>query len=114
MAFGKRRGEIIMCGESQEETKREVLSRYDLTFLKGAVFVCAGLAICFYSLWSINRGNNMVYTVPLMIFIVLKYLLLIHNQDSHGDPTTVIFGDKTFLLSCGLYASLTLFLLYCC
>ncbi|MCL2070746.1 MAG: decaprenyl-phosphate phosphoribosyltransferase [Oscillospiraceae bacterium] len=110
MAFGKRRGEMIMS-ENADETRKS-LTQYNLDFLKGVVFICAALAIVFYSLWTLERGNNMVYTVPLIIFIVSKYLLLIHEVNSHGDPTTVIFGDKTFLLSCGLYAVLTVLLLY--
>jgi 4-hydroxybenzoate polyprenyltransferase len=113
MAFGKRRGEMLMNKDGSEFDTRKVLSRYDLAYLSGTVFACAGLSIVFYSLWAINRGSNMVYTVPFIIFIVLKYLLIIHDEKSLGDPTTVIFDDKAFLFSCGIYAVLTVFLLYC-
>jgi len=113
MAFGKRRGEMMTATEGNT---REVLSKYDLNYLIGMVFVCAGLSVVFYSLWAINHTNdNMVYTVPFIIFIVLKYLLIIHDgksDKSQGDPTSVIFNSRTFLMSCGLYAALTVFLLY--
>ena len=98
-----------------EGDTRKVLEKYDLNYLIGMVFVCAGLSVVFYSLWAINHtNNNMVYTVPFIIFIVLKYLLIIHGEDSksQGDPTSVIFNSRTFMLSCGLYAALTVFLLY--
>jgi 4-hydroxybenzoate polyprenyltransferase len=108
MAFGKRRGELIkMSGNST----RLVLERYDLPFLSGVTFVCAGLSIVFYSLWAMNRGCNMIYTVPLIIFIVCKYLLLVHGN-SHGDPTTVILGNRTLIAACAGYAFLAIGLLY--
>ena len=109
MAFGKRRGELIKTSGTGET--RAVLERYDLEFLNGMTFVCAGLAVVFYSLWAMGRGSNMIYTVPIIIFIVSKYLLLVHG-DSHGDPTTVILGNTTLLAACAVYALLTVGLLY--
>jgi len=109
MAFGKRRGELLRIDET---AARPVLQRYDLQFLNGILFVCAGLSIAFYALWAMNRGFHMIYTVPLIIFIVAKYLLLIHNPDSHGDPTTVILQDKVLLCACGVYGLTVIGLLY--
>jgi len=109
MAFGKRRGEMLRLGSNET---RKVLQRYDIDFLKGMTFVCAGLSIVFYSLWAMHRGSNMIYTVPLIVFMVSKYLLLIHSNDSHGDPTMVILENKSLLVACGLYGVLTIVLLY--
>ncbi|MDR1378293.1 MAG: UbiA prenyltransferase family protein [Synergistaceae bacterium] len=109
MAFGKRRGEMM---KMEGSLTRHALEQYDLRFLNGMMFVCAGLMVVFYSLWAMARGLNMIYTVPVVIFIVCKYLLLVHDDDSHGDPTTVIFEDKTLLAASGLYALLTVGLLY--
>jgi 4-hydroxybenzoate polyprenyltransferase len=113
MAFGKRRGELLKIGD--EAITRKVLQRYDLDFLKGMVFVCASLAITFYALWAMERGSHMIYTVPLIIFMITRYLLNIHRGDSdetHGDPTSVIFADKPFLVMGVLYAILVVALLY--
>ena len=109
MAFGKRRGELLKVGDT---ATRKVLRLYDAVFLNGMVFVCAGLSIVFYALWAMYRGSNMIYTVPIILFLVSKYLLLIHNSDSHGDPMTVVFEDKILLLSCAAYALLVILFLY--
>jgi len=109
MAFGKRRGELLKVGGCET---RKVLQSYDLGFLKGMVFACAGLSIVFYSLWAMYRGSNMIYTVPLVVFMISKYLLLIHSNDSHGDPTMVVFESKSLFAICGLYGLLTVALLY--
>ena len=108
MAFGKRRGEMLKTNGSET---RKVLSQYNLGFLNGMVFVCAGLSIVFYSLWAMVREYGMIYTVPIVIFIVCKYLLFVHD-DSHSDPTTVIFSSKTLIVACVAYAVLTVLLLY--
>jgi 4-hydroxybenzoate polyprenyltransferase len=109
MAFGKRRGELV---RTDGFSTRMALERYNELFLNGIIFTCAGLSIAFYSLWSLDRGDNMIYTVPLIIFLVCNYLLLIYHKDSHGDPTSMIFASKTLIVTCGLYALLTVGLLY--
>lgn len=109
MAFGKRRGEFSRVRSAES---RDVLRRYDIVFLQGMVWICAGLSIVFYSLWALNREHNMVYTVPLIIFLVSRYLLRLSDPDSHGDPTTVLFKDKVLLAAGGVYGLLTVFLLY--
>jgi 4-hydroxybenzoate polyprenyltransferase len=105
MAFGKRRGELEKSASS-----REVLSKYDTGYLSSMVNLCAGLTIVFYSLWAMMRESYMVFTVPVVIFIVARYLLVL--QDSHGDPTTIIFSDKIILVAGVLYGALTVALLY--
>lgn len=109
MAFGKRRGELHSYGTGGT---RDVLEIYEMTFLNGIVFMCAGLTITFYSLWSISQESNLVYTVPIVLFIVIRYLLLVFLGHSEADPTTLILSDKTLLVSCGFCALIMLVLLY--
>lgn len=109
MAFGKRRGELqsYKGGET-----RGVLAAYEINFLNGIVFMCAGLSMVFYSLWSISQEAKMVYTVPIVLFIVIRYLHLVFAGREEGDPTTLILSDKTLWLSCGICGIMMLFMLY--
>lgn len=109
MAFGKRRGE--MRSYSGGET-RDVLEVYDMNFLDGIIFMCAGLSMVFYSLWSISHESNLVYTVPIVLFIVIRYLLLVFKGRSEADPTTLILSDKTLWVSCGICGLIMLAMLY--
>lgn len=109
MAFGKRRGELHSYGVGGT---RDVLGIYEMNFLNGIVFMCAGLTMAFYSLWSISQESNLVYTVPIVLFIVIRYLLLVFSGHSEADPTTLILSDKTLVVSCGLCALIMLALLY--
>jgi 4-hydroxybenzoate polyprenyltransferase len=110
MAFGKRRGEMMRLSDGK--ATRKVLANYDLPFLNGMIFVCAGLTVVFYALWSIANVSTMIYTVPFVIFIISKYLLVIYGDTSHGDPTSVILGDKGLLAAIGLFGVFSLILLY--
>lgn len=109
MAFGKRRGELT--GYREGDT-RDVLKQYDMNFLNGVVFTCAALTMVFYSLWSISQKSVLVYTVPIVLFIIIRYLLLVFANHSEADPTTLILSDKTLLISCGMYGIIMLLLLY--
>lgn len=109
MAFGKRRGELHNYGAGGT---RDVLEIYEMNFLNGIVFMCAGLAMVFYSLWSISQKSDLIYTVPIVLFIIIRYLLLVFTGCSEADPTNLILSDKTLLVSCGFCALLMLALLY--
>lgn len=109
MAFGKRRGELNIYGPGKT---RDVLGIYEINFLNGIIFMCAGLAMAFYSLWSISQEPNLVYTVPIVLFIVIRYLLQVFSGHSEADPTDLILSDKILLIACGICAITVLILLY--
>lgn len=109
MAFGKRRGELHSYGSGDT---RLVLEDYEMNFLNGAVFMCAALAMVFYSLWSISQKSDLVYTVPIVLFIMTRYLLLVFKGRSDADPTTLILSDKILLIVCLLCGIVMIALLY--
>ena len=108
MGLGKRRNEMI-CHTGGET--RPVLQHYTRDFLDKNLYVFVTLAIVFYSLWSLDpvttarhNGDALVWTVPLVILICLRYSLDIEGH-SDGDPVEVLTKDKTllaFVLALGL------------
>lgn len=113
MGLGKRRNELLR----QSDTSRKVLQYYNEAFLSRNMQMCLGLAIVFYSLWSVDASNHpdtgvrMMWTVPLIICICLKYSLTIEG-DSDGDPVEVICKDKVLLAMIALCGLVILGLLY--
>jgi len=110
LAFGKRRGEMMRIGGT--DAARKVLGGYCIDFLNGIVFAFAGVSIVFYALWAMTSVSFMIYTVPLVIFIICKYLLNVHNGISYGDPVTVIFGDKLLMGAIAVFGLLSFVFLY--
>ncbi len=97
MGFGKRRNESLKQGDKS----RAVLKKYSKEFLDKFMYVSLIMTLVFYSLWCIDEdtiariGNGyMIYTIPLIFIVLMKYSLDIENNESFGDPVDVIVKDK--------------------
>ncbi|MEA4938294.1 MAG: decaprenyl-phosphate phosphoribosyltransferase [Christensenella sp.] len=119
MGLGKRRNELraLQSGETQGET-RAVLNWYSYSFLDKGMYMCLTLGILFYSLWCVDgisakhaSGDYLLWTVPLVILICLKYSLTAEGR-SDGDPVEVLFGDRWLLAMVGLLVVAMLAILY--
>ena len=112
LSLGKRRNEVIINGNT-----REVLKYYDKVFLDKNMYMFLGMGIVFYSLWTIdaniinNTSKYLVWTVPFVIVIVMRYNMII-DCNSDGDPVEVVFNDKVLLLLMFVYCIVVLFLVY--
>lgn len=107
LGLGKRRGELVR----QKDETRKVLKYYTYDYLDKYMHITMGLAITFYALWSMGAAHGMVWTVPLVICLCMKYSLTVEG-DSDGDPVEVIYKDKLLLLLSAVFAVIVLLLLY--
>lgn len=112
MALGKRRNELR---QNSTET-RDVLRLYSYSFLDKNMQICLTLGITFYALWSMQVPTAlgvgpMVWTVPLVLCICMKYSLAVEG-DSDGDPVEVIYSDKILLTLIVIFSAVILALLY--
>lgn len=105
-ALGKRRNELKQIGNTDT---RKVLQAYPISFLNENMMMCLTLANVFYALWSMDaktasfyNNDHMVFTVPIVFLITMKYSLDIEGQ-SDGDPVEVLLHDKVLLALCLIY-----------
>ena len=115
LGLGKRRNELIRQGDGET---REVIQKYTYPFLDSNMSICMGLVFVFYALWTMDartleayHGNRLVWTVPLVMLVFMKYSLTV-DGNSDGDPVEVLLHDKALLGLCALYLVLMLALLY--
>ncbi|MCL1807621.1 MAG: decaprenyl-phosphate phosphoribosyltransferase [Oscillospiraceae bacterium] len=114
LGLGKRRGELISVPDG---SSREVLRRYTAGFLQQNMMMCMALAVVFYSLWSTDAstaerlGNHMVWTVPLVLIICLRYNF-VSETGGDGDPLETMWNDKPLLCLVILFALITTGLIY--
>jgi 4-hydroxybenzoate polyprenyltransferase len=101
LGLGKRRGEIL---NYSKDNTRSVLKFYNQGFLDKSMLMCVTLGIVFYSLWTVDAqtiarvgGQQLVWTVPLVIMIFFKYSLTVEGK-SDGDPVEVVLKDKLLLI----------------
>lgn len=110
LALGKREKE---SRQHPDGDTRKVLKAYTPEFLEKFMNICLALAIVFYSLWAKDLENSaMIWTVPLVILIAMKYSLDINSPESDGDPIDVILGDVLLIIMLAVYAVITAAVIY--
>ena len=98
LALGKRRNELVAGTNT-----RDVLKFYNKDFLDKNMYMFLTLMIVFYSMWCVDAsniakfGNNLIFTVPILMLIAMKYSLNIEG-DSDGDPVEVLLSDRILML----------------
>lgn len=105
LALCKRRAEIDLLGKNRGE-HRKILLEYTPEFLTQAVSVLAASAILSYAMYTVAEeteekfgpDHGLWWTVPFVVFGLLRYLLLVQTQRGGGNPTKVLLGgDPIFL-----------------
>lgn len=110
MGIGKRRNELYKTGGS---VTRNVLQYYDTELLDKYMMIVSTLGIVFYSLWAgmVIDNRLIIWTVPLVLFIVMKYEMLL-KENSYGDPVEVLLSDKGLFGLVVCYAGLMFLFMY--
>jgi len=117
LGFSKRRAEIIALTEDKT-AHRKVLEEYSPVLLDKMIVVTAAGLIMSYSLYTMNPDTirihgtaNLIYTVPFVIYGVFRYIYLLHQQKSGGDPSSDIVRDPHMLIVLAAWLLTTLLLI---
>lgn len=110
LGFGKRRNELINI---EMDNHREVLKYYKISSLDSFSTIFSGMFLVFYSLYCFEGIVKHFYiTIPLVVYGLLKYSLLLQNENNEGDPTEILLNDTGIKNVCLLYGLIALILLY--
>ncbi|MDV2077041.1 decaprenyl-phosphate phosphoribosyltransferase [Marinobacter xestospongiae] len=120
LGFGKRRAELLMlesCGGDRALT-RKVLDDYSPQMLEQFIAVTAACTIMAYGLYtvspqtiSLHGSDNLVYTVPLVVYGMFRYLFLLHRQSKGNDTAKDLVQDSHLLITVLAWVSTTLWIL---
>jgi len=118
MGFGKRRNEFIFL-EKNKGLHRKVLNQYDKSLLNHLIFISCSIAIISYAMYTIspsvidkfNNGKMLIYTVPIVTFLLYRYAFILWKKDE-GDPTEIVIKDIGIILSGLLWVFVTVGLIY--
>jgi 4-hydroxybenzoate polyprenyltransferase len=101
LAFCKRRHELITLADAANH--RESLSEYSPALLDQLVGMTAAgsvLSYAIYTIWpdTVDKfgTTDLVYTVPLVLLGVMRYLYLVYNKQKGGNPSKLLL--EKFLL----------------
>jgi 4-hydroxybenzoate polyprenyltransferase len=113
LGFSKRRQEIVTLGQEAAGGHRRVLDRYSPALLDQINSILLGATIVCYALYTVSPrtqeevagGRNLVFSVPLAIYGLLRYLYLVHDGDLAGSPTDALLRDRPLLFVVFLWAA---------
>jgi 4-hydroxybenzoate polyprenyltransferase len=109
LGFGKRHSEIIMLADNAELHRRS-LKEYSVSFLENLMIISAATAIVTYSLYTMSTdtisrigSSNLIYTTPMVIFGIFRYVYLVIGLKKGGDPTKIFLLDIQMIINLVLW-----------
>ncbi len=103
LAFCKRRHELVNLVAAHSH--RASLQEYSPALLDQLVGITAGGSVLAYSIYTIwpdtveKFGTTaLVYTVPLVLIGVMRYLYLVYTKQKGGSPSKLLLHEKFILI----------------
>ena len=118
LAFSKRRHEVILLA-SDASGQRPVLSHYSAAFLDQMINVVTASTVVSYAMYSISpetvdkfHTQRLIYTIPMVLFGIFRYLYLIYQKQTGRNPTEAILRDIPFLINIVIWALAVVWIVY--
>ena len=96
LSVGKRYSERYSLGENAGE-HRPTLEIYPDGFLEGVMYLSGAAVLVTYSIYAISTPF-LVYTVPLCLYGLLRYMMRVQSGKS-GDPSDTLVKDIPLLIT---------------
>lgn len=110
LALAKRRSEMVLLSEHPGRQRR-VLQDYSLELVNQLLTVVTAVTVTSYSLFAIQADDVaepfMLFTVPLVVYGIFRYLYLINIKGLGGKPEEVLLKDKGILCTCLVFFTQT-------
>jgi 4-hydroxybenzoate polyprenyltransferase len=108
LAVIKRRQELVQHGAEG----RKVLEKYSLSLIDRYAEMSATGTLIFYSLYVMSANQQMVITVPLVLFGLFRYWFVVEKLDGGESPTDELLGDWQLMLTVLLWVIISVWALW--
>jgi 4-hydroxybenzoate polyprenyltransferase len=104
VALGKRRAELALEGVRV----RPSLAGYTVELVDQLLAVVAAATIASYAAYALTAHDSrwLVATVPLVVFGLFRYLLLLHRRGLGEEPDALLVEDQPLLATVAVWAAL--------
>ncbi len=99
LAAIKRRQELSQIGTEG----REVLKKYSVSLIDRYAQMSAIGALLFYSMFVMSERQELVLTIPLVLFGLFRYWYVVDAHDAGESPTDALVADWQLLLTVALW-----------
>lgn len=111
VAAVKRRQEMVQLMDGAAD-HRAILDEYSTPFLDQMIASLTAVTIVCYALYAMGEGGQMQWTIPFVLYGVLRYLYLVYYRGQGDDPTVVVWRDRPLQINTLLWLVASLFGLY--
>ena len=118
LGLAKRRQELVSL-EEEATQHRPSLGEYSLPLLDQMLSTVAGMCILAYGLYTVAPdtvakvgSDRLKWTLPFVLYGILRYLFLVHRRHVTGSPERVLFSDVPTMVNLALYAAAVFAVLY--
>ncbi|MBF8293821.1 MAG: Decaprenyl-phosphate phosphoribosyltransferase [Bacteroidetes bacterium] len=119
LAISKRRGELLLVGNSDSYKGRTVLREYDIEFLDQMMTIAAsGMAIS-YALYTVAERtiivfgtSSLIFTTVFVLFGIFRYLYLVRARKTDDNPTHMLTTDLVTLLNVAAWFGACVIIIY--
>ncbi|MCY7295029.1 decaprenyl-phosphate phosphoribosyltransferase [Alteromonas sp. a30] len=117
LGFTKRRAELLTLEAfgANSNITRKVLDDYKPAMLEQFISITAACTILSYGLYTVapstkalHGSDNLIYTLPFVVYGIFRYLFLLHQKDKGNDTAKDLLTDIHLLttVACWAIASL--------
>jgi 4-hydroxybenzoate polyprenyltransferase len=117
LGLAKRRAELVLLEIGAGEHRR-ILDEYSLPMLDQMISIITAATIIAYTLFTTSAETLprkpfpiMLVTVPVVIYLIFRYLYLMYKHGEGGSPADLIIKDLPFIIAGGFWGVLVLAIL---
>ncbi|MCX7725434.1 MAG: decaprenyl-phosphate phosphoribosyltransferase [Chitinispirillaceae bacterium] len=118
LSLCKRRHEISFLNDAAKE-HRIVLGEYSINLLDQMISVTTASTVIAYALYTmaeqtINKfgTQNLIFTVPFVVYGIFRYLYLVHIKNLGGSPETILITDIPLIIDIILWIGVSMAIIY--
>lgn len=109
LATGKRIAEVNLLNGAAP-LHRKSSGRYSKELLSEFLMISSGASLMSYSIYTINQIRGLVYTIPVVMFGLFRYLMIV--KEGLGDPTEALIKDRVLSVTVCIWIALIGLILY--
>jgi len=81
------------------DRSRKVLAEYTVGFTQRITEISGTLAVVFYSFYTFTAHPAFIYTIPVVLFVLIRYWFVADKAGAGESPTDLILRDWQLLLA---------------
>ena len=118
LALSKRRAELTSLAGGAAGHRR-ILAEYSPYLLDQMIGVVTASTLLGYAFYTISPEtvqkfgtDRLLYTVPLPLYGIFRYLYLVHQREAGGDPSELLVTDRPLLACVAIWGLGVIVILY--